>query len=92
MPARRAPTVAAAPLLGWGAERTAEALRAERADLLARLEHSKRWRSHRHQALLERLRLVTEALLQAETPAREEPAEIEPDPEVARRDRILMRD
>lgn len=86
MPARRAPTVAAAPLLGWGAERTAEALRAERADLLARLEHSKRWRSHRHQALLERLRWVTEALLQAETPAREELAEI------ARRDRILMRD
>ncbi len=85
MPARRAHTVAAA----WGAERTAAALRAERADLLARLEHSKRWRSHRHQALLHQLRLVTEALLQAETPA---PAETAPDPEVARRDRILMRD
>ncbi|WP_127088348.1 hypothetical protein [Aquabacter cavernae] len=85
--ARRAPAISAAPLLGWGAGRSAAALRAERADLLARLEHSHRWRSHRHQALLVRLRIVTELLLQAE-------AETEPttDPEVARRDRILMRD
>lgn len=87
MTARRAPAIAATPLLGWGAGRTAAALRAERADLLARLEHSHRWRSHRHQALLVRLRIVTELLLQAETEA-----ETEPDPAVARRDRILMRD
>lgn len=87
MPARRVTTPSAAPLLGWGAERSAEALRAERVRLLARLEHSHRWRSERHLRLLEELRAVTEQLLQAETDA--QPAL---PPEVARRDRILMRD
>lgn len=87
MRARAASTPSAIPLLGWGGERLAEALRAERARLLARLEHSHRWRSQRHQRLLEELRVVTEQLLQAET-------DVQPDtpPEVARRDRILMRD
>lgn len=77
---RRAHRPSATPLLGWGAEQSAEALRAERADLLARLEHSHRWRSRRHQALLDRLRIVTEQLLHAEC-----------ETEVARRDRILAR-
>lgn len=77
---RRSHRPSAAPLLGWGAEQSADALRAERADLLARLEHSHRWRSHRHQALLDRLRAVTEQLLQAEC-----------ETEVARRDRLMMR-
>lgn len=80
MLARRAPHLAAASLLSSGQERTADELRGKRAELQAQLERSHRWRSRRHQELLEQLRIITEQLLAAEV-----------DLERERRDRLLMR-